>query len=230
MINKKYTVVLIDGKRYDPWSPEGCAPAPETVAWGLSNLNRYGGHTTRPLSVAEHSIWVALNIACAGHNKKIFKKVVDLVGIRKLEDALNILPCDNSRAALIGLCHDAPEGAGLVDLPSPVGRHVAMQEYKEAHDRCATWLCTDWGITAPPWPTIIKETDNSVLGAEAAIRPDLKLKKEEKLASWPYLDLANQHDLSKLGTEYIREVWVKLFYHLKNSIEPSETFRRYEHA
>lgn len=71
---KKRTVRLIDGQDYDPWECRGRAPSAETAAFGLARLNRYGGHTTRPYSVAEHSIWMALYIVCGGTDNPLFQE------------------------------------------------------------------------------------------------------------------------------------------------------------
>lgn len=214
----RYTVILYDGVRYDPWSPEGPAPSPETIAWGLANLNRYGGHTSRPLSVAEHSIWIALHIACGGSDNELFQYAADALAGNNLNwlSVFKTVPHIRVTQSLFGLIHDTAEGAGLVDVPSPVGRHAAMIPYKDAHDRCTVWLCNAWGVQPPPWPSIVKEIDHAVLGAEMAIRPSVKLSNGDYVPPWPNLDLAGKHDLSLLSTKYIREAWVSAFYTLRN--------------
>ena len=47
------------GKRFWPLSPEKGEICIEDVAWALSNMPRFTGHTSRFYSVAEHSIMVA---------------------------------------------------------------------------------------------------------------------------------------------------------------------------
>lgn len=215
-----YTVVLVDAVRYDPWDPSGPAPSPETVAHGLSNLNRYGGHTMRPLSVAEHSIFIALYIACKGSDNSAFR-----VAARALADGddrwvsvFGKITSERAKVALLGLIHDCPEGCGLVDVPSPVGRHPEMAEYKKAHERCMEWLSEAWDIPPPPWPDEVKAVDTSILGAEVAIRPAGTVVMDETgkaLPQWPGLDLAFLHNLSLQGAKYIRDAWVSAFKTLK---------------
>lgn len=220
--SNKYKCRLRDGHLYDPWLAEGPAPSPETIAWGLAGLNRYGAHTLRHLSVAEHSLWIAICISCNGHENKVFKKIADLLGQGLTKHALTFLPKDNAENALFGLTHDCPEATGLVDVPSPITRHIEMTAYKAAHDRCARWLSVAWGIQPPPWPAIVKETDHSILGAEMAIRPkseDQATGSGEIIPPWPNLNLWGWHDLSRYGTAFVREAWISAFYALKNIVD-----------
>lgn len=215
----RFRVRLVDGKLYDPWSPSGPVPEPETVAYGLARLCRYGGHVRRSYSVAEHSIWIALNLACGGHDNEAFEKAA--YGIMNAHtEAFFVTPPDRAQLALFGLIHDAPEGCGLVDVPGPVLRHEEMKAYKQAHDCCIAWLCDGWGIPKPPWPKEVKETDISILGAEMNIRPFVYDAEEpgsgEDLQEWPRIDLAEKSCL--WDPLYTGATWLNAFKVLKHII------------
>lgn len=226
----RFKVRLVDGILYDPFHPSGPPPKPETVAHGLAKLCRYGGHVTRDeiYSVAEHSLWVAMRLG-----------IVDNERLKRMVDSLATVPasgfrswasvfvewCDGTvRLALLGLIHDCPEGCGLVDVPGPVLRNAAMAEYKEAHKRCHTWLLDGWGIAQPTAEeaAAVKAVDTSILGAELAVRPKESSEKAdgsgEDLPRWPGIDLAGRHDLSRLGSAYVRDAWVAAYYALRGVV------------
>lgn len=213
MESTRYMVRLIDGKLYDPWSPSGPAPSPETVAYHLANLCRYGGGVKRFYSVAEHCLWVAFNLACGGSDNHLFVDMADALasGSERWLLALKALPVHRARLSLLGLVHDAPEGCGLVDVPGPILRHEEMGEYKRAHERCMEWLCVEWALPSlRTWPDDIKRVDHAILGAELPIRPvnaEERDGSDEDVSLWPNLDLAVRHDLSILGAGYIRRAW-----------------------
>ena len=196
-----------------PLAPCWCGPESETIAHGLSNLNRYGGHTRRPLSVAEHSLWCAVYLACDGADNELFRTRADGVANNKpLEWVWTMHP----RLALLALIDDAPEGCGLVDVPGPVLRHHEMTEYKFAHVRCYDWLSRGWGIVLPTNEEheLVKAVDTSILGAEMAVRPVGTARDGggENLPEWAGSDLAGRHDLSRLGPAYVRDVRARAFH------------------
>lgn len=213
-MGNKYSIICVDNVSYDPWQATGPTPSPETLAHGLANLCRYSGHVFRTLSVAEHSIWIALNLACNGTDNPEFKRTADLLGSGCIDIFLDDLPRTKATLALTGLCHDVSESWGLVDLPSPIGRHPEMKPYKDAHERASKRLCLAWGVPPPPWPKEVLDADHAILGAESAIRPRNTL----NLPPWPNLDLAGKHDLSIFGYKYIRDAWIKLFYYLRDGV------------
>lgn len=213
----KMKVRLIDGVLYDPWSPEGPAPTPATVAHGLANLNRYGGHTKRPYSVAEHSIWVALYLAFEGTSSLFYKAAASLAaGEHGWEHLLSHETLSHrQQLALFGLVHDVPEGCGLVDVPGPILRHAEMAEYKRAHERCMAWICRDWGIAPPEeWPSEVKAADVAILGAELTIRPDNATGHDgsgEDIPRWPGFDLRTTHDLSWMTHARMKHTWLAAY-------------------
>lgn len=209
--DNRYKVRLIDGVLYSPWSPSGLVPAPETVGYGLSNLCRYGGHSTRFYSVAEHSLWIALNLACDGHDNDAFRADANKIAVGEFKKAFHGTPPERARVALCGLIHDCPEGCGLVDVPGPVLRHEEMNEYKQAHERCIKWLCDGWEISGyDECHDEVKAVDIAILGAELAIRPVGATGHDgsgEDIPRWPGFDLAVEHDLSLYGRRYVHNAW-----------------------
>lgn len=95
------------GKKFNPFQPEKDDISIVDIAHALSNVARFGGHTKRFYSVAEHSCFVvALLPTVYGYPKENLK-------VRRL--------------LLAGLLHDASE-AYIGDLVSPI-KHTA--EFKE---------------------------------------------------------------------------------------------------
>lgn len=252
---KKRTVRLIDGQDYDPWECRGRAPSAETAAFGLARLNRYGGHTTRPYSVAEHSIWMALYIVCGGTDNPLFQESAAwfaggtdpneaLRGLcmSRIFEATSILVREsdplvlevrfdgkkqqcttlsylNWKTACYALVHDAPEGCGLVDLPSPVGGRPELREYRLAHDRCLAWLCEEWKLEPPSqWWERVHPVDTAILGAERVLRVGLPTTPSMMLPTWPMFALDREHDLSRHGDGYIRQLWLSLYRHFRRGM------------
>lgn len=52
-------IILCDHSRHYFDLPDGQVPRIETIAHALSNINRWTGHTSRPFSVAQHSLLVS---------------------------------------------------------------------------------------------------------------------------------------------------------------------------
>lgn len=87
-------ITLLDGRRFHLLDPRPEDVDPYVLASALAKVNRFGGHTTRPYSVAEHSMHVCRLVREAGGT------------------------LDERRAALL---HDAAE-AFIGDLPTPLKR------------------------------------------------------------------------------------------------------------
>lgn len=90
------------------------------VAWSLSRLPRFAGHTrgTYPLSVAEHSVMVA----------------ADLLGRTGQRDL-----------ARAGLLHDAHEAA-IGDIPTPVKIALGVDAVRALEDRLQDALAPRFGL------------------------------------------------------------------------------------
>lgn len=224
---KPVKVRLIDGVLYDPWSPEGPAPSPATVAHGLAALNRYGGHTQRPYSVAEHSIWVAFYLAFGGSENDLFRKAAKSIsgGFERGQGdtywnswerlLTHEISPERQRVALLGLVHDVPEGCGLVDVPGPILRHAEMAEYKRAHERCMAWICREWKLLPPSeWPEEVKAADVAILGAELSIRPINATGHDgsgEDIPHWPSLSLRHAHNLDWATHSRMKHMWLSAY-------------------
>ena len=101
------TLETVTGKFVDLLNPDPADICIEDIAWALSRLARFNGHTIQslPYSVGQHSIVVAQHIA----------SMVDtyLLSIGKLT------PQERSRLILLGLLHDAAE-AYTGDVSGPL--------------------------------------------------------------------------------------------------------------
>ena len=91
----------------------------EDVAFGLSNMNRWGGQHRQNISVAQHSLRVAQILEDAGHPLEV---------------------------VLQGLMHDSSE-AYVVDVPRPL--KVLLPQYKEIEDRVSQACSAALGFAYP---------------------------------------------------------------------------------
>jgi hypothetical protein len=114
------------------------------IAHALSMLCRYGGHSLRFYSVAEHSAHIA-----------------------RWLDGRDYKP----EVCLAGLLHDATE-AYLTDVPRPLKR--SLPEYKEYEAELWTVIAKAFGLTGyeDDLPMVVHEADNRILADE--IRQNMK--------------------------------------------------------
>lgn len=108
----------------------------EDVAHALSNLCRYGGHSRRFYSVAEHCLLLS------GH--------------------VELMRPDDVQTQLDALMHDATEGY-LVDMPRPI-KHV-LKDYKRIEDGLAVAIAQRFGLSSP-MDRLIHEADSRILRDE----------------------------------------------------------------
>ena len=133
-------IQTVSGRRVNPF-----APAPEDIDLGdivvaLSNQCRFGGHTRRYYSVAQHACIVSDQVLANG---------------------------GDTRAGLWALMHDASE-AYLIDLPHPIKHRSELGRlYRDAEEGLEAVIRERFGLTGPP-PDGIKEIDRRVLASERA--------------------------------------------------------------
>lgn len=91
-MNENPWLTTISGQRFHLLNPMPAEVHVRDIAWSLGGIRRYLNHTTRPWTVAEHSIVVAMIVRELGHDVQ---------------------------TQLAALFHDAAE-AYIGDVPSPV--------------------------------------------------------------------------------------------------------------
>lgn len=134
------------------------APRIEVIAHALAQINRFTGHSSRPYSVAEHSLLVADIVRDAGHN------------------------CHAQRAALM---HDAHE-AFCGDVASPIKWSLGTPwlSFENVHSRMVR---QQFGLQSAfiGYRTAIKAADLQALATE---RRDLMRWNPDENLMWPILD------------------------------------------
>lgn len=125
-------------QKFDPFTATSEDIHIEDIALALCHVNRYGGHTCRAYSVAEHSFRVAW-------------RVQDLGG-----------SLDEQRWALL---HDATE-AYLGDVCRPLKHRPEWAFYREVEAKLMRVIADRFGLS-PNEPDIVKRVDNEILGMEA---------------------------------------------------------------
>jgi hypothetical protein len=128
------------GKRFDPFDPDPANIDIDDTAWALSNICRFGGHSSRFYSVAEHSVLVGEHLF---HSTK-----------------------GNRRLALAGLLHDATE-AYLGDVPRPLKYRPEFAFYREAEAKLEAAIFHKFGLNEFVCHPEIKRVDNAILADEA---------------------------------------------------------------
>jgi hypothetical protein len=109
------------------------------IAHSLSLQCRYGGHSRRHYSVAEHSLLVAELCACVTASGSMGTKL-----------------------ELAALMHDASE-AYLLDLPRPLKKSI--DGYEEIEERCMRVISEKWGFSYP-LPEPVKVADQMAVSIE----------------------------------------------------------------
>ena len=136
-------IILVDDRQFHPLSPRRSEITIETIAYGCAGEPRFAGHTRPRYFVAEHCVRVSRLLAQWGYSPKV---------------------------QLAGLLHDAAEGLGFRDLPSPVKRAPRMAGYRVAERNCQRVVYRKFGL--PPWePVAVKRADMVLLATE---RRDVK--------------------------------------------------------
>lgn len=135
----KTYILTASGKRIDPSSPSADDIELTDIAAGLSRVNRFGGFTRDPYTVAEHSVLVA-QIAAS---------------------------IDGSTAALrYGLLHDASE-AYLGDIINPLKQ--LMPDYQAIEEKwmeCILKKFTGMSLVPGRWKDAVKKADQFAFRVE----------------------------------------------------------------
>lgn len=127
------------GIAFYPLDPRPEDVDPLDIVHTLSMMPRYGGHTDKPYSVAQHSVYVSRR---AGE-----------------------LTAGDLNTRRWGLLHDATE-AYMVDLPTPIKR--CMPEYVDAEERLMAVIAQRFGLTGH-MPAAVKVADKEMLASEADV-------------------------------------------------------------
>jgi hypothetical protein len=127
------------GKRIDPFNPDPALIDIDDIAWALSNVCRFGGHSERFYSVAEHSVFIAEYLYGTWQRRRL---------------------------ALAGLLHDATE-AYLGDVPRPIKYRPEFAFYREAEAKLEAAIFHKFGLNEFVCHPEIKRVDNAILADEA---------------------------------------------------------------
>lgn len=118
-----------------------------SFAHAASNICRFGGHTKRFYSIAEHSVYVSRRAGELAEHRKEPQKRVRYV--RRW-----------------GLIHEGAEAFGFVDLPRPVKYHPDMKAYKKCEHE-AMMVVANWAGLEPKEPWEVHQADFDLLATEA---------------------------------------------------------------
>ncbi len=124
------------GKNFEVFDPTEDQIDIIDIAHSLSQLCRWGGHSNRFYSVAQHSIIAARLIEYSDDDPKT-----------KMRDAF------------CALMHDATE-AYLVDLPRPIKKRI--QQYKDTENYLYTKIASKFNLP-DPMPESVHTVDNDML-------------------------------------------------------------------
>jgi hypothetical protein len=122
-------LVTWTGARLDPFDPDPRQFRLADIAHALAILPRFGGHTPKPYSVAQHSVY-----ACRQLMQRAVGTSYHLFGAVECAERARLFYVRQRRVGLVGLLHDAAE-AYLRDVPRPQKRHDAFAAYREAEAR-----------------------------------------------------------------------------------------------
>ncbi len=143
------TIQLEDGVMFAPFAPHPEAFTLENISTGLSNCCRYGMQIKPFYSVAQHSVLVA---ALCENNIKVQK---------------------------FALLHDAEEGFGLPDIPTPF--KPFLKSLIDAQHHMSLMIFKRYGLS----PALKKRVKPSDIIALAMEKRDLKKKSREYLSDLP---------------------------------------------
>lgn len=142
------TIETVNGNLINVTNPDPANINMDDIAWALSRINRFAGHTTTliPYNVAQHSCFVA----------KIINQIWDsndAFGPMSIEDQAAWIWCheNSSRSNVFthALIHDAHE-AYTGDIPSPMKHHPDLYPViKEIENRLQRAIESSLNLTPP---------------------------------------------------------------------------------
>lgn len=146
----------VSGQLVDPINPKAEDMRVEDIAWALSRIPRFAGHTTStvPYSVAEHSVHVSLLVE---------KMSIETWNISEDEGSITNL-------CMYALFHDAHE-AFTGDIPSPIKRlpelRPILKTIEHRLDRAIMGMCGCVKPLPEKQLAIVKHCDLLALAIEA---------------------------------------------------------------
>jgi hypothetical protein len=131
-------MLTLSGRRVSVLHPDPSDIVIEDLAHGLALVNRFGGQIPAPYSVAQHCCVV--------------------------KDIVAELDPDSGPVVLLqALFHDAAEGIGMQDLPTPF--KCALPEYRALEKRHMAAILARFGLPAA-MPEIVKRADDIAFATE----------------------------------------------------------------
>jgi hypothetical protein len=145
--NRGHWMQTRSGRKFYPEDPRPEDIDIEDIAHALSLVNRFGGHTPEPYSVAQHSVLVANEVE------------------RRSQSPHPMLPAGGWRPLILwGLLHDASE-AYLGDIVWPLKQASLMQGYKVLEANVMTAIVERFALLREE-PAIVKACDLTLLATE----------------------------------------------------------------
>ena len=215
-------MLTYSGHKFYPWHPEESEICIDDIAHALSNICRFGGHSYRHFSVAEHSLGVEWLVRkyqsmCKGGNSVKSKKV-----------------------RLFALMHDAAE-AYLGDISTPIKQFIPEFKIMENKIQRAIEdrLCE--GVKSKNDKEFIKNCDvesvvgeadsvmNYSCGMLAHFTPDGygMSKQDENMYTRKWETFSNYGASSEFASfnDNINDAFAKTYYKLKLDITKNEAYR-----
>lgn len=134
-------IVTGSGRKFWPLDPRPGDFAAKDIARALGNICRWGGHTSRPYTVAEHSLHVEA-IAC------------HLAGVER-----------SFEISMWALLHDAAE-AYIGDIVRPLKATAMYDHYRLHEQKIMVALAAQFRLPSE-MPAVVKEADDLALQIEA---------------------------------------------------------------
>lgn len=141
------SILVHSGRMFDLLDPKPEDVDINDIAWALSHIARFTGHTTEFYSVAEHSVIVAADVR------------------HRLLYTQGVSPQERYHDSLWALLHDAPE-AYIGDISRPL-KLALGQPIREIEQRIMAAIAEAFDLEpAPYYPDVLRNADNVLLATE----------------------------------------------------------------